>query len=71
MCHILSSWFFQQAMIAVSGMHELVVKEIQNHNPEILAVESDKFSKWQSNSKLFLPGIEKENWKKKEKYRSL
>lgn len=44
-----------QAMIAVSGMHELVVKEIQNHNPEILAVEGDKFSKWQSNSKLFLP----------------
>lgn len=52
-------------MIAVSGMHELVVKEIQNHNPEILAVEGDKFSKWQSNSKLFLPGIEKENWIKK------
>lgn len=52
-------------MIAVSGMHELLVKEIQNHNPEILAVEGDKFSKWQSNSKLFLPGIEKKKMDKK------
>ena len=39
-------------------MHELVAKEIQNHHPETFAVEEEKFSKWQTDSKLFLPGID-------------
>ncbi|KAJ8298184.1 hypothetical protein KUTeg_024715 [Tegillarca granosa] len=46
-----------QALLAVAGMHELLVREVTHGNPVLLSVNQDKFTTWEdiSSQKSFLP----------------